>query len=700
MKGRIFDRGIILRIFLLAGLALGGVSLPGGTAQAISCPSSVIVTNANDSGAGSLRQAISEVCTGGTISFDSSLAGQTITLASGELSIAKSLTLTGLADAPGVAVSGNDASRVFNITAGTVTISDLAIQNGLSTGGAGLNISGAGTAVTLQDCAVLNNSLTGLNSGGGILINEGSSLAMTNCTVSGNSSTFDAGGILNMGTLAINSSTITNNSANGGNNGGGGLENVGAASLRNTIIAGNNGHAYWGPDCYTPNSDIQSYGYNLIRTPGGACSIVSAANPGTDQNGVYPGSGPDPLLGALQNNGGPTSTHALLADSPAIDAIPGCNSAPATDQRGVTRPLDGYGIGTFNCDIGAYEYGAVTPAVTASDPAENATVSGPQSITVTFNTDVLNDGSLKAADNLANYLLIERGANGSFDTASCKAGPAADDVQQTLSSAVYSNNNGDGPYTATLTLAGALSAGHYRLFVCGTTSIWGALGLKLNNGAGDAQINFNVSAPATATPTAAPTATPAPTATAIPTATATPTKASQAGSLPQTGFAPGGMTKLPAQPAEKAYSATVLTLEIPALGVKAPIAGVPQSGDSWDVSWLGDDVGYLDGTAFPTWAGNTLLTGHVWNADDTPGVFVHLKDLKYGDQIKIHAFGQVYTYEVRESRTVWPSQTSVALQHEKLDWVTLLTCEDYHILWNDYSLRRMVRAVRVSVAQE
>ncbi len=53
--------------------------------------------------------------------------------------------------------------------------------------------------------------------------------------------------------------------------------------------------------------------------------------------------------------------------------------------------------------------------------------------------------------------------------------------------------------------------------------------------------------------------------------------------------------------------------------------------------------------------------GDVWNADNTPGVFVNLKDLQYGDQIKVHAFGQIYIYEVCESRTVRPEQTDIVL---------------------------------------
>ena len=83
-----------------------------------------------------------------------------------------------------------------------------------------------------------------------------------------------------------------------------------------------------------------------------------------------------------------------------------------------------------------------------------------------------------------------------------------------------------------------------------------------------------------------------------------------------------------------------------------------------------------------------------------PGPFAGLKDLKYGDQVKVHAFGQVYTYEIRESLLISPTNSAAMLKHEDKSWLTLITCEDYKVASETYSNRRLVRAVLVNVAAE
>jgi len=87
----------------------------------------------------------------------------------------------------------------------------------------------------------------------------------------------------------------------------------------------------------------------------------------------------------------------------------------------------------------------------------------------------------------------------------------------------------------------------------------------------------------------------------------------------------------------------------------------------------------------------------VWNAFNQPGPFADLKALQHGEQFYIHAFSMTYVYEVRENSLLRPMQVNEALRHEEYDWVTLLTCEGFDARGGSYSLRRMVRAVLVSV---
>jgi len=167
--------------------------------------------------------------------------------------------------------------------------------------------------------------------------------------------------------------------------------------------------------------------------------------------------------------------------------------------------------------------------------------------------------------------------------------------------------------------------------------------------------------------------------------------------LPATGFAPGVITTLPEQPDSAAYADSGMTLEIPSLGITMPITGVPLGADGWDVTWLGQSAGYLEGSAFPTRTGNTVLTGHVWDSWNQPGPFAELRTLHHGDTILIQAWGSTYTYEVRENRLLFPRSVDAAFEHEEYDWVTLLTCEFFDPMQNSYLLRRAVRAVLVDV---
>ncbi len=88
----------------------------------------------------------------------------------------------------------------------------------------------------------------------------------------------------------------------------------------------------------------------------------------------------------------------------------------------------------------------------------------------------------------------------------------------------------------------------------------------------------------------------------------------------------------------------------------------------------------------------------MWNADNTPGLFAQIKNLRYSDRFYIHAFEQTYVYEVRENRLLRGSSgIAKVFQHEEYDWVTLLTCEGYNPLTGNYLFRRVARAVLVDV---
>jgi len=168
--------------------------------------------------------------------------------------------------------------------------------------------------------------------------------------------------------------------------------------------------------------------------------------------------------------------------------------------------------------------------------------------------------------------------------------------------------------------------------------------------------------------------------------------------LPGTGFAPGVQTILSDQPIDKSYlSMEDLWLEIPRLGVQEPIMGVPQLNGNWDVSWLGNAIGWLNGTAFPTWAGNSVLTGHVYEANGNAGPFVHLDTLHFGDQIIVHAWGPQYIYEVRSMNKVSPDSVSSVINHEELPWLTLITCNGYLETTNVYQYRIIIKAVQVKI---
>src|SRR5258706_5414835 len=125
------------------------VLLAAGSASA----GTVTVVNVADSGAGSLRDVVAAANPGDTVVFDASIAGKTITLTGGQITIAKNLVIDGGANR--ITVSGSSASRVFEIDApAIVSISFLTIRDGLSTSVGGGCVRNAAGNLTLAKSTV------------------------------------------------------------------------------------------------------------------------------------------------------------------------------------------------------------------------------------------------------------------------------------------------------------------------------------------------------------------------------------------------------------------------------------------------------------------------------------------------------------------------------------------------------------------
>lgn len=201
------------------------------------------------------------------------------------------------------------------------------------------NASGGGIASFEGDLLVTNSTISGntatgpSHQGGGIAMRFGGNLAVINSTISGNTGNNGGGIYLEEGNVNITNSTITQNTE-------GGVYNIEASlTIDNTIIAGNLDE----PDLVNDDGEL-SGSHNLIGD-------------GSELGSLDDSSMGDPLLGPLQDNGGPTFTHGLGSGSPAIDAgddalaVDGDANPLLTDQRG-----DGFDrIVGNSVDIGAFE---------------------------------------------------------------------------------------------------------------------------------------------------------------------------------------------------------------------------------------------------------------------------------------------------------------------------------------------------------
>ena len=398
----------------------------------------ITVTNTNDSGPGSLRQAVADANDGDIINAKD--ASGSIQLTTGELLLNKNVTING-PGAEKLSVENTQLGRVIEIASDkTVAISGLAISSGKATVGGG--IYNAGTLEILR-CTISGNQAVGVREpglGGGIYNASGAEINMVDSIISSNSAdegggiynaglmqiarttisgnvvggaflqpTSLGGGICNRGTLNILNSTITRNTASvslqsGGI--GGGIFNSATLAIANSTISDNgagstgafagygggianatgstviesstiNGNTAGGPNGSGFGGNIfivkgtLELG-NTILNAGSGGNIFNFGNQGTiisdgynlssDDGAGYLGAAgdrvnTDPKLGPLQDNGGRTFTHALLADSPAIDAgnmnynPNNSQSQLIYDQRGVRFDR----VKNGRSDIGAFE---------------------------------------------------------------------------------------------------------------------------------------------------------------------------------------------------------------------------------------------------------------------------------------------------------------------------------------------------------
>ncbi len=311
----------------------------------VSYPIRLAVTNANDSGAGSLRQAVTDVASGGTIIFAPALSGQTCILSS-QILLNKNLTIDASALAAGFIISGNNASRVFEVAATRVVgLKALTIRNGYASGtsypgNTGGGIYNAGTLSITECTLTANQAIVGVNPGGGGIENDGGTLTVTRSTVSGNSSAF-GGGVENFsGILTLNQCTFANNSAS--LNGGGIFSSGGSISVNQSTICGNAAATGTGGGIGTDVSTVNLYNTIVAQNTAAASPNISGSPTATGVNFTTG----DPQLSSLGNYGGRTQTMPPLVGSPVINAA--ITSTFTTDQRGFAF------LGAP--DIGAAEY--------------------------------------------------------------------------------------------------------------------------------------------------------------------------------------------------------------------------------------------------------------------------------------------------------------------------------------------------------
>jgi hypothetical protein len=313
---------------------------------------------------------------GGSLTVSDSILADNLALTGGgitnfgSLTVSNSTLANNIADSKGGGIanfgvlsisystlSGNSASTggaIYNFDGAILTVSYSTVRSNFAHFGGGIGINGGMVTLT-------NSTLTGNSAGvgAGVLNLFSGILSVSNCTFAGNSAADEGGAIENdTGAIAtVDNSTVSVNSAARG----GGVFNDGSLACRDTILAGNT--AADGPDLF---GNLISQGHNLFGdgTGGNGFDVSDLLNV-------------NPLLGPLQDNGGPTWTIPLLPGSPAVDAG-GSQDVPEWDQRGAGFPRvvdNRMDIGAFQVQPGpATHFQLMAPAVVTSDIPFDVTV--------------------------------------------------------------------------------------------------------------------------------------------------------------------------------------------------------------------------------------------------------------------------------------------------------------------------------------
>lgn len=416
----------------------GSVSagLDAGWLDQVAFGSTQIATT-NDSGLGSLREAVANLPSGRTVTFAANLSGQTIGLSNGQITFSNNITIDASALAKGLTLSGLNTNRVLIINPGvTSVLTGLTITGGNGAGAA--PVANYGGAIFNQGNLTLSNCYVVANSGfagGGIYNSLGDRLTLHACTLATNSASY-GGAIQNEGTLLADNTTFTANSA---------TQEGGAISapfssltaLTHCTLSGNNGNnggGVLGANILLTNSIVAANTATLNPNISGAFTVGG--------NNLTNGS---PLLDALANYGGPTPTMRPFNNSPAIDAgSDAAASGLSFDQRGRSRTSG------IHVDLGAVEVTTNSIVTTIADSGADSLRTVVANIesgfnvtfanaiagqTITLNSQVILDhpividgtgsGIQISGNNIARIFFVNNGINATLNQLTLKNGFAS-----------------------------------------------------------------------------------------------------------------------------------------------------------------------------------------------------------------------------------------------------------------------------------